>query len=418
MERRLGSLLVLPLLLGCTGKSVGLDDSDPPVETGDTGPDGPCRDGGWGSVRDPDAALHVSPLGEDGAAGTEDSPIATIREAVERAVAAGGGEVAVWTGHYTDNLALGPYDTPRTLPVRIAGCGELEVEIRPAVTDEPIVYLSGATGVELAGLRLVDGRRALRVTGGASVHTEELVVESPVLSAVVIDGADTFLDAAGLSIRAKGGGGDLLAGIVLDDGHLTLRSGDVDGAVGVAMLVHGESAVADLQEVRVTDTSPLPDGTLGRALQIQWGASATVEGLDVDGAGDAGVFAIVPGALSLHGVTVSRVAGGLGESGETLGDGIVVTGVVGGVAGDPADFPLTLDASVVREWRSDLDRPGIYLENVSAEAADNSADPGDLSSSLWADEATVLSGSDSALFQRGSFPIRHDTPDVATLFLE
>lgn len=411
-------LILLPFLLACPGPKPETGDTDPPAHTGDTGPVGRCRDGGWGSVRDPDAALHVSPTGDDSAAGTEDAPLASLGEAVARAEAAGGGEIAMWTGHYQDNVAIGPRSAVAAVPIRIAGCGELEVEIRPSVADDPILFVSQTTGVELAGIRLVEGRRALRVTGGSSVHTEELVVEAPVLSAVVIDGVDTFLDAAGLSVRVEDGGDELLAGIVVDDAELNLQSADVDGAVGVAILVAGEDASAVLRDVVLTNTRALGDGTLGRGLHVQMGADVEVDDLEVRGAGDAGVFGIVPGSVSLRDVTVSEVAGGLGEEGEELGDGIVLTGVYAGVAGEAALFPVQLDTNAVLGWRSDLGRPGIYVENMSVTASGNVADPGDGSASLWADEATVLGGEDSPTFQRGSFPIRHDAPDVAALFLE
>lgn len=411
-------MVLLPFLLACTGSKPGETGDTPSAHTGDTAPAGRCRDGGWGSVQNPDAAVHVSPTGDDAAAGTEEAPLATLSEAVARVEAAGGGEIAVWTGDYRDNVAVGPRAEVAAVPIRIAGCGELEVEIRPVQEEDPILFVSHTTGVELAGLRLVDGRRALRVTSRASVHTEELVIEAPVLSAVVIDGVDTLLDAAGLSVRVEDGGGDLLAGIVVDDGDLVLQSGDVDGAVGVAVLVAGEEGSAVLRDVVVTNTRPLGDGSLGRGVHVQMGADLDVADLEVRGAGDAGVFGIVPGAVSLRDVTVSEVTGGLGEEGEELGDGIVLTGVYAGVPGDPVLFPVALDTSVVTTWRSDLARPGIYMENVSVTAAGNRADPGDGSSSLWADEATLLGGDDTSTFQRGSFPIRHDVPDVHALFVE
>lgn len=340
--------------------------------TPDTKPEsGPCGDGGWGPGDvDPDVAVHVRADGDDAAAGTVDAPLASVGAAVSAAAEAGGGTVFVGPGTFPAGV-----DLPSG--VQVAGCGMDETTLTPPdpATPASILVVDRSTGVTLSGLSLDGGRRALAVYGAAELEARELRVSSSVRSAIQVYGAGAsvqLVDVEVLGVTAEETGGipigygvSVKGGDATADGaaHISMEGGEIREASGAGLLL--DTSVITLVGVEVVDTRTVSwDGAdvLGRGVQIQAYSEATLEGCEVRGSADAGVFVSSAWSFTLTGSSiVDTRAGAVPGTGEPTGDGLVVRRAEADASFDPSYF----DSSVVDSVLDANARAGGVFENVT-----------------------------------------------------
>ena len=198
-----------------------------------------CGSDAWGLLERTGETIHVAPWGDDSWDGSERWPYRSIQQGADEAGDAGGGLVAVAAGSYLENIEL---DSDHH-GVEVAGrCRELVV-IDGIGEEAPGVLVTGGEQ-ELRGVTVTEGRRGIEVTA-------------------------TFLDGASLVVR------DLL----------------LEGNHEHGLFASGAGTSVDLEDVTIRDTQPLPDGTFGRGIEAQAGASLVAWGLLLEGNHEHGLFA-------------------------------------------------------------------------------------------------------------------------------
>lgn len=171
----------------------------------------------WGVIDRNSSTIHVAPWGDDDGDGSEEAPFATIQRGADEAR---DGLVAVAAGTYLENLAL----------------------------DE------GHRGLSIAGRCL-----ELVVIDGSGVEEEQGIH----IYAMDLDLADVTV--------ARGWRGIDVYAVAPGNASITARDVLLDQSEAVGILLTGRST-ADLEDVTVRDTQPLPDGTAGTGIHLQGGA--------------------------------------------------------------------------------------------------------------------------------------------------
>lgn len=292
-----------------------------------------CGTGAWGLLlRDADT-VHVAPWGEDDSDGSEAGPLRSVRAAADLAGDGGGGLVAVAAGEYGEALDLGHEHDG----VRIAGrCPEM-VTLGGDTEDEAALSLDGGA-VRLASVTLTGAGGGLRVwTSGLGGGSAELDAEDVVLADAERfgvfasgEGAVVRLARARIEGTRPGADGSLGRGIELEYGaSLTADELVVEGSHDAGLVAFDPGTTAELSDSAVIGTVPREDGTGGVGLVLLLGAGLRADGLLVDGSADAGISAAGDGStLDLGRVTVSDTIcrpDGTAGHGLRLEDGATVT---------------------------------------------------------------------------------------------
>lgn len=196
-----------------------------------------CGSGPW--REDSAAVAWVAPWGDDEADGTAEAPFADLLRGLDAAAAQGGGTVQLAAGTWSGTLSLGSDHDDVVLEGR---CPEL-TWLDGGDADEPTVWVKGGTFT----------LRHLTITGGDR----------------------------GLGVARDGFGGMP---------HGVLRDVVIDGSRRVGMLVTGSEVQADLRDVTIRNSQPLPDGSQGRGIELNGGAQVFAEGLVVEGCHQVGIF--------------------------------------------------------------------------------------------------------------------------------
>ena len=241
-----------------------------------------CGIGRWGGAEVDGETIYVDAHAADGGDGAEEAPFTSIQEGIDAAGEAGGGRVAVAAGNYVENLLL----TKDHDGVGLVGrCRELAV-VDASEGDEGVSGIRAGGGWSVGGSWSVTG---LSVTGapdsGLWLEAGQMRVEDSLFvgnrryGVYALD-AQSKLDLVNV---------DILDTLTLDDGSrgrgLAIQAGAtvraencrVEGNVDVGIMIAEEGTTVDLWNVVVRDTQPDPEGSGGRGLEIQMGASLTAE---------------------------------------------------------------------------------------------------------------------------------------------
>lgn len=288
----------------------------------------PCAGETWGGV-DSDlviTAIHVAETAVEGGDGSLNQPFTSLDDAIAASRLDEGVKVVIlWPGSYEASLDLGADLGDDTL--QIHGCSADEVTIEAPDSDSPVIKVSAVQGFALSGVTLSGGKRGLWVWQGAAVAVSDLHAVDNNLLGIVIDGVSTVATLIDIrvtdpnDVAGLGGYGLIVQGSTVDVKNLT-----VIGATGNGVVVDGGMANAVFSTVSVTGTAARSDGQQGRGMTVQEQASAWItDGTFADNH-DAGVFGLGATALDLKNVSVSGTAAStLPTSGDTTGDGIVIT---------------------------------------------------------------------------------------------
>lgn len=384
-------------LLGCNGDKPG-DDS---VATG-PGPS-PCTDGSWGAIPDPETAIHVATDGDDSADGSIAAPLATLDAALSLArTRTSDKSIFVGPGTY-DGVALSiaqdPGDGSTDDGLLLQGCAE-ETTLNAADEDGPILRVTEAQDIILAGLDLVGGSRSLWIWSGADVKTSRISIKGSQRLGIIIDGHDTVVDLEDILVDGTEDDTDhpgLGFGIGISKGTVTGRRIKVNSSRSAGIFLDGDGRTGslDLDDSEVSDTTADDDGRYGRAVHAQDAVDLTLTGCTFSNQADAAVFALQATSVNLSGLAVDTVdaASIPDEDDETSGDGVVVTSDDGsGASLDPAGFTAVLEDNTI----GGVARAGIVLEGITAEANGN----------------TTAGGEFGAIQQGGAIVTGSDTVDL------
>lgn len=231
--------------------------------------------------------------------------------------------------------------------------------------DGGLVALHTGTEVDLEDATVWDtqplpeGRsgRGIGVGLGASLNARGLLLERNHEIGLLAMDAGTIVDVEDAIVRDTHPlpDGSFGRGIHVQAGaSLVARALLLDGNAEVGLVAGHEGTTVDLGDSVVASTLPLPDGTRGRGIAVQEGANLVASGLLLDGNHDAGIIASHAGTR-VH-LEDAEVAGTRGASDTTSGVGLVVQD---GAALSAAGLLLR-----------DNDGPGIYVASGEVDASD------------------------------------------------
>lgn len=295
---------------------------------------GPCSDGGWGHIDSVSPAVHVRAGGDDLAGdGTEARPFATLARALQatRALPASARRIAVGPGSFAGGLTL---DQASDNGLVVQGCGPDETLLAGGGS-APVLDVSAAGAVALAGLGLTGGVDALTIRGGASATVDAVEISNTSGRGLVVQGATTVASLTDVTIRdvqaSSCGAGASIVGATVD-----WTRGGVEQAEGLG--IFADEADLTLVDVDVADTAPAFDDTLGRGLHAQY-SRVSVDGGQYTGNRDASIYLLdVLNGSSIFGVVITLPGAGVvitlpGAGRADTGEGIVVksTGAGGSV---------------------------------------------------------------------------------------
>ena len=400
---RAALLGILCLLLGCpTDDDDATDDDtgddDDAADDDDTAPSGPCADGVWGLIQDPDSAIHVRADGSDDGDGSAEAPLASVLAAVELARAGGGSRIAIGPGTYPTTVSLSGEagDDPTDSGLVIEGCSSDEVTLEADDAMEPVIKISESTDVRLAGFTTQGGMHALAIWSGATAEVDQVVVRDASRAGVSLAGWDTEVVLQQVQVH------DMLAdagadgyGIEVQEATVTMTGGGVWNARVVGFLA--TLASVELTGVTVQGTQPAADGSLGRGIQLQEMTIGTIQDAVITDNYDVGLYSILSLELTLQDSTISGTIAGIvpGED-YTTGDGIRIT------QGDGAFDPSGLIATLTGNTASGNARAGILIQDITGEltgntaGGDNGMSEDDLS--IYAIGNAVMTGADPYIY--------------------
>lgn len=393
-------LLFSGLVLACTPEEDPVDPPDTGRDTGDTGeppPDwvalAPCGDGSWGLITDFESAFHVREDGSDDGDGSVYAPFRTPYAAVAAARAEGGGghTLALGPGVFPANLALSGAAGDEGLGIQ--GCGRDETVLEAESDGLPVVLVSQAT-VGMKGMSTRGGQPGIQAWGVAQIALENMRIEDAYLVGVVVHGAGTRAQVADVEIQEiHTSWSEYAYGMTVQaEASATATDLRISGCTAAGLLVDAVTEFT-LVGADITEISPDSSGYLGRGIQVQRSVLGEVwiQEARLDGASDAGIFAVATTSLVLQDNEVTGTLSALipGVEEELSGDGIVVSRGPDPLAEEW--FSVDLSGNQV----SGSQRAGILLDSVSYRASGNSLTGNGLDAIAVQGEAVDLGGTDT-----------------------
>lgn len=259
-----------------------------------------CGPGPWpstqaGAVAEGRSVFHVAPWGRDDAEGTADDPLADVAVAADRA--GEGGLVALAAGTYGANLVL---DSDHDGVDIVGRCPELTaIEGGSDGEESTVRLLGGAIGFQ--GLTLRGGLWGVWVQPGGFGSVD---IELTDVHVVGSRGAGIYLGG-----RANGRAVDLVVrdteatadgsfgrGIDVEFGASFAVTGlEVDGGDNIGVYVSGADTLVTLQDATIRGLRSLGDATTGRGIHVQEGASLDASGLLLERNQVLGLYALDSG---------------------------------------------------------------------------------------------------------------------------
>ena len=273
-------------------------DPDLPDEFLEEYPDGcvpaACGVGLWGNLEVEGDTIYVDASADEGGDGSGDAPFTSIQDGLD-AAGDSGLMVVVAAGTNVENLVL----TEDHDGVHLAGrCQELVVmDASEGEEDESGIRADGfmgdeewwvsgitVTGAPYSGIWLDVGRLSI---------AESLLVSNQRYGAFAWDNSSELtlsnvavLDTTPMADGTKGMGINIQKGASLvADGCL------IEGNTNVGIFAMSEGTTVHLSNVKVQETQPLADGTLGLGIGVQEGASLLADGCLVEKNTQIGIFA-------------------------------------------------------------------------------------------------------------------------------
>ena len=407
--------LVPVLSLLSLGACAGPDSTDgKPSTDGNNGDDtapttttSPCADGTWGPLDDPALAIHVRTDGDDANLGGGNDPVASIAAAmtlmrldvdIQQIFMGPGTFAGVGPGEGVTSVSFESDDGGGNNDDGAAflGCSVDETTVESAASGEPVLKVSGTQNLVLSDFGVSGGRRAIWIWQGAGVELNNIRVSESRRVGIVVDGNASIVTANNVEVRevvAERTSGSVLMGygISVQQGTFNMNGGGIYDATRAGLLA--DFAHIDLQGITVQDTQSADD-VLGRGVQFQELSVGNIDGANITGNHDAGVFALRAVTANITNVTVDgTLASEVPETQETTGDGIVVT------RGDSDVGVENFQATVTGNRVSGSERAGILLAGVtvldlsSNTLTDNGYAPSE-ESSVAQDGADITGGSD------------------------
>lgn len=331
-----------------------------------------CPADGWPEGLPAEGVLYVHPDGTPGAPATRDEPLDSVRDAL--AVAVSGDVVAVAVGTW-DELVHVPEGV--TLQGACAEGTRLQAHAGPG----SIVDVTRG-GVVLRDLSLGGGQYGVGIHGRlAGAQMRSVLVEGATTHGVVVWEGGT-LDAEDVIVRATEPRPDVLdlgRGVDVEDGSsVRLVRVAVEGNHDVGVFVAEDGSTLEMRDSVVRDTQvEEANRILGRGLEVELGATATVERTVFERNHSAGVFAGDDASVVLHDVRVLDTLPAEGRNpvghGVDAATGATVTGarvVVQGSAESGVDASegaqIVMEDLVVRETGPRAD-DGAFGRGLSAQ---------------------------------------------------
>ena len=255
-----------------------------------------CGIGPWGNEADAD--LFVAAEAREGD-GSQERPFRRIQDAADAMGAEGGGVVAIAGGTCVENLEL---DAAHDGVVLAGRCAEL-VTIDGSGAEEPGIWARGGS-LEVRGVTVTGGELGIAVMRAAGPGGPvNFVLRSSVLEGnrdigLAVEGVGVSVEAVAATVRATasnadgnfGRGVNIEAGASLDATDLL-----IEGCRGVGLFASNPGTAAVLSGTVVRGTRPRADGTGGRGVGVQDGASVGATDLLLEGNHEFGLFAENPG---------------------------------------------------------------------------------------------------------------------------
>ena len=240
-----------------------------------------CGADAWGLLERTGETIHVAPWGDDDWDGSAEWPYRTIQQGADEA---DGGLVAVAAGTYVENLELdGDHDG-----VEIAGrCLELTA-IDGSGEEAPGVRVSNGV-VGIRGLTVTGGWRGIdigRQFNSAKLVGLNLLLEGNHDLGLYATDAGTDVDLRDVTVRDTQPLPDGTFGWGIDvevGASLVARGLLLEGNSDVGLIARDGGTAVDLEDTTVRDTQPRIDGTSGRGVVVQDDASLIARGLVLEG---------------------------------------------------------------------------------------------------------------------------------------
>ena len=157
---------------------------------------------------------------------------------------------------------------------------------------------------------LVRGERqlgvALGVAAGSSLDASRVYLEGTGGAALMSQGADVSVRLSDVTVARTGEvpASDIF-GLAFGEGtEAVLERVNVSRTTSAAILVAGASTRLDASDLSVADTGARPDGTFGRAIEVQMGASATVRRARLANNREVTALAVQGATLTLEDVAI------------------------------------------------------------------------------------------------------------------
>ena len=177
-------------------------------------------------------------------------------------------------------------------------------------TDVGIFAASTGTSIHLSNVEVRETRpmadgtkgRGIEVQEGASLQAEDCLVEGNAEAGVFAASAGTLMHLSNVEVRETrpADDGTTGRGINVQEGASLQAEGCVvEGNTEAGIFAGSEGTTVHLSNVEVRETKPLTDGTGGRGINVQEGASLQAEGCLVEGNTEVGIFAASTGT-SIH----------------------------------------------------------------------------------------------------------------------
>ncbi len=379
-------MLFAILLFGCADAPMTGRPKDPArscaggeVLDGETCVPEACGVGTWGDLPVDAATVYVDVEAPGGGDGSEAAPLTSIQAGADLAAGRGGGLVAVAGGTYSEVIALGDDHGDVSVAgrcrdlVTIDGSGGddvaaveiIGVGTKPGISIEGLTVSAGTfsgfwlqhaivsltsvdvrdntalgigashatvtlDGVAVYGTtpdRHGDFGRGVEVSDRASLTATGCSIEANTVAGVYADGAGTTVTLIDTRVvdTSPGPGGAWGLGLDVEGGaSLAATRCTLQANTDTGVFATGAGTTVDLLDTEVLDTSPTPDGSFGRGVEVDDGATLTATGCTIRGNTDVGVVA--SGAETRLDLVDTQVLETIAGREGTLGGGIIAFG--------------------------------------------------------------------------------------------
>jgi hypothetical protein len=277
-----------------------------------------CPAGNWLDAYPDGGVRFVLAGAAAGGTGTQQSPFATLDQAV--AAAQPGDIIALSKGTHTVNAAL-----PAGITVFGACTAQTTVTTVSSTTLQAALWTSSA-GVSVRNLRITGPRAALTADGAnATLDVQDVVVDSATAGGlIVLSGSRATARDVVIRKTAPYNGIFGNAIVVQEASTLRLTRAVLEANANVALQAGDQGTSIIASDLAILDTRPLPDHTMGRGINAQNGASVDVSRAIVQGSRDTGIIALSSSRVTLTDVVVRDTIEN--QSTHEHGDGLAAQG--------------------------------------------------------------------------------------------